>query len=249
MIPTRGASTSISSNAASTSGIGSSSALGTSTLGLGARLAAASPLCVSPCLSVGDARRRPGRRCRCASACPRTRSARPPRRRARGPRPASGPSPVTFRTRPPAVTSSPASSRAVPAWVTSTPSGTAVEAADHVALRRALPGSRPRRGPRSPPSRRANSASTPGEPARLARGEAELEQVGRSRGSTAWVSGSPKRQLNSSTFGPASVEHQAGVEDAVEGRAAPAHQLDDRPVDDVGDLLDARRRRIPGTGE
>ena len=56
----------------------------------------------------------------------------------------------------------------------------------------------------------------------------------RMRGSTAWVSGSPKRTLNSSTRGPLLGEHQAGVEHAVKRGAALAHPVDDR-------LMDGRR--------
>ena len=151
-----------------------------------------------------------------------------------------GPRPVTLRTRPPAVTISP-SRRAVPAWVISTPVERRgfVEPRDHVALRRGLRDSRPRRARRSRPSRRRSRPSAPASPpgSRLARQRSTRSE--RSRGSTAWVSGSPKRQLNSSTLGPSRGHHQPGVEDAVVGRPAARERLDDGPVDEVGELLDA----------
>ena len=49
----------------------------------------------------------------------------------------------------------------------------------------------------------------------------------------AWVSGSPKRVLNSRTMGPRAGHHDAAEEDAHEGRVFGAHAVDDflRDVD------------------
>ena len=96
--------------------------------------------------------------------------------RARAPRPGSAPSPVTFSTRPPAVTISP-SRAAVPAWVTSAISRRLVEPADHVALRGGLrvAGRGEDDGHRPVVAELGLDAR---EAAGLARREAELEQVG-----------------------------------------------------------------------
>ena len=156
--------------------------------------------------------------------------ARPHRMRDRGPRRASRPRPVTLRTRPPAVTISPSRS-AVPAWVTSAQLAPASSRpADHVALRggRRVAGGGEDEGHRPVVGELRLGAR---QAARLARGQQRSSRSERSRGSTAWVSGSPKRALNSSTFGPPRPDHQAGVEDAVEGMAAARH-----------------RRRRPGGG-
>ena len=221
MIPTRGASTSISSNAASTSGIGSSGAAGAATsvsvLGLSAspRL---SPFSLSSVATALDGARgdvgahllaveldqlggRVGALARLGRA--------------------SGPSPVTLSTRPPAVTISPASVRAVPAWVTSTPSGTASRPRDHVALRRALrvAGRGEHHGHRPVVGELGLDA---GEPAGLARREAELEQVGLEPRQHRLRLGVAEAAVELEHLGPGGGQHQPGVEDAVEGRPAAA---------------------------
>ena len=68
------------------------------------------------------------------------------------------------------------------------------------------------------------------------------------RGRIAWVSGSPKRQLNSSTRGPVLGEHEAGVEEALE-RSPPGGQLAENwQVDSLHEslrlLLEPRDGRI-----
>ena len=171
----------------------------------------------------------PARRCRVAAACPRRRSCCAAAYAASRADCASAPSAVTPSTRPPAVSSWP-SARAVPAWVTST------SAARRRGPRSPSPleadaGSPRSRAPRSPPTRApTRSARSRSPPGRVAASSSSSRSE-RRRGSTACVSGSPKRTLNSSTRGPSAVSISAGVEDAVEGRAARAHQLDDRLVD------------------
>ena len=138
----------------------------------------------------------------------------------------SGPSPVTLSTRPPAVTISPSRCGGPGVghlgqprrprrgrWITSP-----FEEELRVAGRGEHHGHRPvvGRTPRSVPARPPGS--------RAARQRSTRSE--RSRGSTACVSGSPKRTLNSSTLGPSASDHQPGVEDAVEGgaRARPSRR-------------------------
>ena len=131
-----------------------------------------------------------------------------------------GPSPVTARTRPPAVTRSPPGPqprrRRRPSH-RHRPGG--VEAVDHVAARGAA-GS-PRRahhGDGDVGDERWGGRATSRRPPRPG------EPRGRrsSRGSTTWVSGSPKRTLYSSTLGPSAVsispayEHAAVVDAAAD---------------------------------
>ena len=114
--------------------------------------------------------------------------------------------PVTFSTRPPAVTISPSRS-AVPGV-----EHLDVERVDRVAgrvisspvrrrLRVAARGEHDRHRPVVATTRARTPASPPGR----VDASSSSSRSERSRGSTAWVSGSPKRQLNSSTFGPSAV--------------------------------------------
>ena len=138
-----------------------------------------------------------------ASACRRSGSARPPRRRARARRPASAPSPVTFSTRPPAVTI--CAVHLGRAGVETSASADASRPRDLVARRRGLRdtarGEHHGHGPVAPTTPAPRPRGRPGASAASSSSSRSL----RSRGSTAWVSGSPKRQLNSSTRGPSAV--------------------------------------------
>ena len=94
-----------------------------------------------------------------------------------------------------------------------------------------------------------HSGSTPASPPSRVERSSRSSRSERSRGSTACVSGSPKRQLNSSTFGPRLGDHQARVEDAVVGRPAPAHLVHDRLVHGARERLrvpvvEARHGRV-----
>ena len=117
---------------------------------------------------------------------------------------ASAPSAVTLSTLPPAVTIAPSAFRAVPAWVTcawapaaSRPVMTSPcdEVAGYPALASttltAISGAHSSDAPDSPPTTVAASSSSSRSDSR--------------RGRIAWVSGSPKRTLNSSTRGPSAV--------------------------------------------
>ena len=251
MIPTRGASTSIPSNACSTSGIGSSSS--------GSTWLVAVPRCGLECLHPPPLSLLRRERCRVTRSISdvapvlRAFEADPLDRRVgarRAPLRGVEPRPVTFSTRPPAVTMPP-SRRAVPAWVISTSCVALglVEAADRRHPCSTTPGSPPRPSRPSPPSRRTTRArSSPSPPAHDTRSSVSRRSL-RSRGSTACVSGSPKRQLNSSTFGPVGRQHQAGIEDAAVGRAAPRERVDDRAGERVSTISAQRSASMPGTGE
>ena len=63
-----------------------------------------------------------------------------------------------------------------------------------------------------------------------------------------WVSGSPKRQLNSSTRGPVGGEHQAGIQHADKGRAFGAQAVDSRLQDTVTGKLSHHLGRADGAG-
>ena len=83
--------------------------------------------------------------------------------------------------------------------------GRGVEAGDDVARGRARPGSRRWPGRPSRPSRRRTpSRSSPGRRGGSAATSVSSRSL-RRRGRTTWVSGSPKRTLNSMTCGPSSV--------------------------------------------
>ena len=148
-----------------------------------------------------------------------------------------GPRAVTLSTRPPAVTIRPSRS-AVPAWVTSASSAAAVQPLDHVALRGALRiAGRGQDERHRPVLVELRLDARRGRPARARRRQRSTRSE-RSRGSTAWVSGSPKRALNSSTFGPVGADHQARRRGR-RGRGARAgHRRQRRPVHGVDDLLD-----------
>ena len=72
-------------------------------------------------------------------------------------------------------------------------------------------------------------------------------EVASSRGSTTWASGSPKRTLYSSTFGPVGGEHEPGVEHAAVVDAAPA-QLVERGLHERRRPA-PRRRSSPTAGD
>ena len=68
-------------------------------------------------------------------------------------------------------------------------------------------------------------------------------RAGRRRAAAAatCVSGSPNRQLNSSTLRAVGGQHQPGEQAADERRAAPRELVEHRPVDLLDELVDARR--------
>ena len=176
MIPTSGSSTSISSKASSTAGIVAGSAAGGS-VGCG-RLGVSEISLISSSLvwlaghALDGAGGDVGADLHSVEGDP----ARPHRMRDRAPRPGVGPRPVTLSTRPPAVTISPSRS-AVPAWVTSASSAASSRPRDHVALRGGLrvAGRGEDDGHRPVVAELGLGA---GQAARLARGEAEVDQVG-----------------------------------------------------------------------
>ena len=137
--------------------------------GRGRRLGSRAPLRSRSSLPLwchwGRAPRR-GRRCRSRICIP-SKEIRPPHRmRDRAPRPVSPRAPVTLRTRPPAVTISPSRSRR-PGMGHLGDLRRLVEAADRRRPSTRTPGSRPRRGPASPPSpRRTPPRRRPVRPAR-----------------------------------------------------------------------------------
>ena len=135
----------------------------------------------------------------------RTRSARPPRTRARAPRRGRRRAPVTSRIRPPFVTSCAVAQRR--AGVEDERAGRlGVRDARRSACRcrrgRVVAARRARPSPR-PPSRRRERRRRASSPAAAAASAASRSPS--SRGRIDCVSGSPKRQLNSSTSGPSSV--------------------------------------------
>ena len=154
-------------------------------------------------------------------------------RASRARRSASGPSAVTFSTRPPAVTSCPVRRSAVPACVTSTSPATWSRPVIGSPLEEqcGIAGAGQHHRDR-PLRRRSSSCSALRRSARRGRIAPAAAPAGRRcrRGSTAWVSGSPKRTLNSSTRGPAGGQHHPGVQHTVKRRAPLAHQIDDRLV-------------------
>ena len=135
-----------------------------------------------------------------------------PRVRARrAPRASVAPRPVTASSRPPPlVTSAPVASAAVRAWNTVTPFERVgvFDAGDHAAGR-----VRRSRSSRSPPRRAAAERAT-GRARRRRPTRAARPRRPASPGTTASHSGSPKRTLNSTSFGPVAVEHEPGVKHA-----------------------------------
>ena len=93
---------------------------------------------------------------------------------------------------------------------------------------------RRQRGRRCPASRsRPRAAASSNGPSATAR-----------RGRITWVSGSPKRALNSSSRGPSAVSIRPGVERAAERRAASGELAKDRSVEPLDDVLDGLVREI-----
>ena len=84
----------------------------------------------------------------------------------------------------------------------------------------------PRRSPRCRANRRSKCASSPSHAACSAGSRSD-----RSRSSSTWHSGSPKRTLNSISFGPSAVSIRPAIQDAAERRAAARHLRQRRPDD------------------
>ena len=128
--------------------------------------------------------------------------------------PRVGPQAATVRTRPPSVSTwhpSPLPASLVPAWKTWTSASTSLEPTNGEA--RAISRGVARPKPPRRPHRRLYATPQPGSPP-CPEGRATTtssRSVSR-RGSTTWVSGSPRRQLNSRTVGALGCEHQPGVE-------------------------------------
>ena len=159
----------------------------------------------------------------------------------------SRPSAVTFRTRPPAVTTSPSRS-AVPAWVTSTPAGTSSSP------EMTSPGGRRRRIAARGQHERHGAALVPlrldaGQPTGLGRAQQQVEQVAAQPRQHRLRLGIAEAHVELEHLRPRGGQHQPGVEDAVERRAAARQLVDDRLVDRRADL--ARRAAAPtsATGE
>ena len=93
-----------------------------------------------------------------------------------------------------------------------------------------------------PPRRRRSARAAPRESPRAA-ASSSGPSAPPSRGRIAWVSGSPKRALNSSRTRPVRGQHQPGVQGAAERRPAPGQLGQDRPVEASTRI---RRRRVVG---
>ena len=119
------------------------------------------------------------------------------------------------------------------------------EAADHVALRGGLrvAGGGEDDGHRPVVVELGGGA---GEAAGLAGGEEELGQVGAQPRQHRLRLGVAEAGVELEHLRALGADHQAGVEDAVEGDAAGGHRRDDRAVDPLDDLLDLGRRRSRG---
>ena len=141
--------------------------------------------------------------------------------------------------------------RAVPAWKTSAPVASAASIPSigdaGVAALRIVAGSRARRVTAAripmpePPSSRARRAAAPAERARAGR----LRASGRSD----CVSGSPKRQLNSSTRGPSSVSIRPAKSTPDEWRSPRWPSLASDRVDAPSRAASTSGSPSPGTGE
>ena len=220
-MPTRGASTSISSSCARTSASASGVAIGH--------------------------RRHPSTaraRCRGAAACRRRRSS--PRQHTPTSRAASGSAPSAGHVQhaPAGGDDRPVAARAVPAWVTSTSSGTrssplitiAARGRGGVAGARQHDGDRPagattvELGDRAPASRPAHAR------------EQQLEQVRAQPRQQRLRLGVAEAHVELDHPRAVGGQHQAGVEDAVKRRPARAHPVDDRLVDAPRQLAPAARR-------
>ena len=152
---------------------------------------------LTPAGIPGTSRRRGATACRRTGSCP------PPRRHAAAAAARSAPVPTTERTRPPFVTSRPSRSP-VPAWKTSAPVWSASS----------MPwiGSPARGRSGYPSAARTTQTAAPGCVATLsvasrpsAQANSSSARSRSSSGKMTWVSGSPKRQLNSSAIGPSEV--------------------------------------------
>ena len=167
-------------------------------------------------------------RCRAGRSRRASRSDRPPRRPARGPRSSVAPVAVTFSTRPPSANSRPRSiARAGVEDGHAFDLGGGFEAADPAALgigAGIAPGRHDhgQRGIGRTSAARMCPSMPVGAPSR------SWPRSLSSRGRSTWHSGSPKRTLNSSSFGPVLGHHQPGVEHAAIGRALRAHAGDGR---------------------
>ena len=183
-------------------------------------------------------RRRPAR-CRCASAR-RPAAPRPPaRRRSAGRRRGRRRAAITASTRPPAETTAPSAASAVPACSTPSPSAPVIGSP----VRGALGVARARRPRRSPRRRRASAAAGARPACRSRRRAAARPAASPAAASTTWVSGSPKRALNSTTRTPARGQRQPGVEQPGERRAAAGHLVDGRLQHRGQHLVDQAGRR------
>ena len=194
------------------------------------------------------------RRCRCGSGRRRCGSrATPGVRPWRGRRPRRRRRAVTASTRPPAVTTSPSPSSAVPAWMTSTPSARSavVEPVIDVAGARTRPGS-----PRAATTTATAAPSCQRE--RLELGEPPVgggvqqrrRAASRSSASSGWVSGSPKRALNSITRTPRAVSASPAYSRPANGVPRRASSSTVGWSTALGDLVDqaVRRPRQRGVG-
>ena len=130
---------------------------------------------------------------------------------------------VTLRTRPPLTRSTRRLRPRCPAWKIVTPAGTRRGEGDRGALFRLVRiAARREHGGDGGRARRAIERRRALAPAPRSRAPASARRT--RAGNTTWVSGSPSRQLNSTTQGSRRVHHESGVEHAAE-RAAAAAQL------------------------
>ena len=156
---------------------------------------------------------------------------------------------VAASTRPPLVT-----------WAPSAHGGAGVEdpaavgrvrQRDRNRLTAACQGSRPRRSRSS--RRLVRGANTGTGSIRSPRATCSITSKRRASfaraGSTACVSGSPKRQLNSTTRGPVGVSNQPHVQQPAERHPAHAHLAERRRHDHVEHVLDAGGQRVAVPGE
>ena len=245
MIPTRGASTSISSKALLDLGVRVSGASGSARWSRRRVRARGSPWALS---SSPPARRR-ARRCRSGTGRPRSRccsTAAYARARASSTESARG----RYVQHPAAGGHDSSPRRAVPAVrdLDCSLSGR-LEAARSRRPCWRRPGSPRRRARPSPPSRRTSRAARPRARPGSTQASSASSRSLRRRGSTACVSGSPKRQLNSSTFGPAAVIISPAYRTPWNGVPRCLKRVDDRLVHRRGRSPRRARRRCPGTGE
>ena len=175
------------------------------------------------------ATRRPPRPARCPRAVALRGSGSGLRRRTRCARASAsvGPVAVTPSSRPPFVTSRPSLS-AVPAWKTSAPDASAspTPSIGRAAIAGMAGYRPPRRRPSPPPPRAAEVGVRRVTPCGGRRSAARRSPS--TSGSTDCVSGSPNRQLYSSTRGPSARQHQADEQRADERRSPVGELREDR---------------------